>query len=107
VSELLTRFLREWLEWAEGGAPENEIFTRRVGLCSSFSSWMRSKLVPYRDGEKQYIALCGLFIADGLDDSYPFNSPESYEVERNESATHLNPKRLAWVRSKVAQKEVV
>ena len=36
-------FLREWLAWAEAGAPESEIFFRYNGLCNSFDYWSGSE----------------------------------------------------------------
>jgi len=104
VSALLKQYLVEWLEWAEADAPNHDLFTRRVGLCSNLVFWSASL-----DGEIRYALekeLDRMFAVDGLDVCHPFGFDEYVGARRLENQ-HLDPKRLSWVRSKVAQHEAV
>jgi hypothetical protein len=105
VSELLKKFLAEWLEWAEGGAEDCKPFDRSIGLCTSYHDWLFRRSGFEEVGARKQLEF--LFISDGLDKSYPFGGEEEYWDALEHDRQHLNPQRLAWVRSKVKQYETV
>lgn len=39
ISKELYTFFKEWLEWAEGGGKDHEVFQTHVGLCSNLDWW--------------------------------------------------------------------
>ncbi len=87
-------FLREWLAWAEAGAPEGGRFFRYDGLCNSFDRW---------PGSGEY-DLSDWFV--GVDcTSYPFGGTAAYKRDFDNDTMHLNPLRLAWVRETIAKLE--
>jgi hypothetical protein len=47
-----------------------------------------------------------MFSFDGLDQCHPFGADDYFEA-RDSETQHLNPARLAWVRSKVGMTEPV
>ncbi|WP_144156513.1 hypothetical protein [Paraburkholderia sp. BCC1885] len=101
MSDHLKAFLSEYLEWVDCGALNEEPFDRYVGLCTNFVFW---------DGYPGVEALKELkkaFADDGLDKAYPFGGCHMYDNEQDGGVLHLNIARIAWVRSKVAQFEVV
>ena len=102
MSENLQRFLAEWLEWVEKGAPDEEPFCRRRGLCSGLEDWNLERDFDVEEGEEE---LRCLFKADGLDGVYPFGGAEVFYEAVDHDEQHLNEARVAWVRSKVAQFE--
>jgi hypothetical protein len=104
MSDHLKAFLSAYLEWVDAGAEEGKPFARRWGLCSNLIDWSRTQ--GAEDHRALEDALDGLFAADGLDQCYPFGFDESFEARERETQ-HLNQARIAWVRSKVAQYEVV
>ncbi|HEX7911739.1 MAG TPA: hypothetical protein VF534_27110 [Paraburkholderia sp.] len=102
MSENLKAFLSAWIEWVDAGAAEGKPFARRFGLCSNLNDWTRPL-----DGDVRWACekeLDRLFEVDGLDQCHPFGIEEYFEARGSETQ-HLDAKRLAWVRSKVAQFE--
>jgi hypothetical protein len=99
MSQLLREFLSAYLEWVDAGAVNGEPFSRRVGLCSNF----RGSAFCVSDIDE----IKRVCMADGLDEHYPFGGEDQYGVEQSGYTMHLNPARIAWVRSKVAQFEMV
>lgn len=108
MSPLLREFLQAWIDWVDAGAAECDSFTRYNGLCNNLTHWSISQRGAYDEaaGDAEE-CLLDLFKADGLDETYPFGGQSAYDEDRSNGTHHLNPARLAWVRSKVAQKEVV
>lgn len=92
MSPELRKFLAEWLEWAEAGAPEHPHFRRWCGLCKASECWSRESYL--RD------ELTLLFDRQGLDDTYPFGET-SYRYARETERQHRSPTRLAWVRKQL------
>jgi hypothetical protein len=99
MSQRLKEFLAAYLSWVDSGAPDGQPFIRRLGLCSNFQNWANS----YETDEEIHAA----FVADGLDVLYPFGGPDTYFDEQDAGKLHMNQERINWVRSKVAQHEVV
>lgn len=86
----LLAFYKSWLAWAENGAPDGAPHWRDDGLCllALASSGLRNEL------EWQ-------FYEAGLDYTYPFGQVDY--CQRSKAKTqHLCPKRLAWVRARIA-----
>jgi hypothetical protein len=105
MSDLLREFLSEWLAWAESGGLERQPFTRFSGLCLNFWEWLEDRDASFKEITGEMSALEGLFISEGLDHITPFGASVKYSDEGDRASMHLNPQRLAWVRSKVAQHE--
>ncbi len=84
------KFLREWLEWAENGAPECLVFRRHSGLCP-VASWYddRNNTSTRKDLERAFEHR-----------SYPFGGAQ-YGKRCVSRTQHLDPNRLAWVRANV------
>lgn len=105
MSANLKQFLAAWLEWVEKGAPDEEPFCRRRGLCANFEEWLCARNECEEKIEEENDQLLELFRADGFEPIYPFGGCEEFYAERDDDTMHLNEARLAWVRSKVAQFE--
>lgn len=74
-------FCRDWLRWAEDGGNSHPRFRPDRGLCYSAPPYLRNELT------KRLIRDHGSAMA-------PFGSYSNL--------THLNPERLAWVRSQIS-----
>lgn len=102
MTERLAKFLSAYLAWVDSGA-HTESFTRRKGLCSNFHHYLFGVCQTMDEIEEEDDKLKDLFISDGLDSEFPFGGEELYFEEIEREIVHLNPERLAWVRSKVEQ----
>ena len=95
MSKELKAFLRAWLWWAMTGAEEDEsntfLFERALGLCSSVYEYARGE-----EAERINAALVDQFIADGLDNRYPFGVAD-FDYRVDSETMHLCPKRVGWV----------
>ncbi|MDR5839344.1 hypothetical protein [Caballeronia sp. LZ034LL] len=96
-SELLTKFYQAYVKWLDEGAPIYHTFDRHHGLCMNLKRWSnRYAQVEYGsliDEMARQLEDVGLgFLHPFNDNSFSFN----YEADRGES--HLNPKRIQWVR---------
>jgi len=107
MSEQLREFLSDWIKWVDAGGDDGKPFWYRHGLCASFDYWLSNKGAAWYDIESERFQLVEVFKNDGLSAIYPFSSVEQFYEESDKDAMHLNKSRLAWVRSKVAQYEVV
>jgi hypothetical protein len=106
MSDRLKEFLRLWLEWAESDAPNGKPFYRWDGLCLNYWDWLER--VRAETGEqfkisKEVDLLEAQFKQDGLNPDHPFGGVDRYNRDSFHESMHLNPARLAWVRSKVGQ----
>ncbi len=95
IGRNLSAFLASWLVWAENGAPDYEPYNRSVGLCSN---------------SRRHSHAAGRELEDELEDDFPddtstpFNDDDNpYWDETASRGHHLNPRRLAWVRRKLAE----
>lgn len=77
-------FLKRWLAWAEAGAVTDEFF-KDDGLCLNAPSGLV------------------LWFSDEFGELYPFG--DDYFDRRAALTQHECPKRLAWVRAKIAEME--
>lgn len=100
----MREFLTAWLAWAEDpdaydlddGGP----FEKRSGLCANLDEFLVGI-----NFYKLLQELSDMLEADGLDTTYPFDTEQSYDVAFDNRTQHLNPARLAWVRSKLESKD--
>lgn len=99
ISKELYTFFKEWLEWADAGGKEHNVFVTACGLCSNFNEWM---LLRGRDGcgEELEILLDYTF----FDTIYPFGKAE-YRITALNGTQHKCPKRLAFVREQIKKYE--
>lgn len=107
MSEHLKAFLTAWIEWVDAGAVNENPFSRAMGLCCNFEDHLLADGFTWQTAEVEVDALKALFATDKLDPLYPFGGENLYCIELEKNKQHLNEKRLAWVRSKVAQYEVI
>lgn len=97
---LVEQFLHEWLTWAMEGASDSR-FSRGMGLCNNLCLWLVDNHGIEQPGySKAYAHLKQMFDHDGLHMEYPFGE-ESFNLASRSETMHLDPRRLAWVRSKV------
>lgn len=104
MTKEMREFLTAWLAWAEDpdaydfddGGP----FKKRAGLCSNLDEFLGGI-----DFCKFLQELADMLEADGLDTKYPFDTEQSYDAAFDNRTQHLNPARLAWVRSKLESKD--
>lgn len=107
MSESLKEFLSAWIQWVDAGAPNRNPFERNLGLCVNFEYYLEEIGVTEGDADGEVYGLTDVFGADRLNRAYPFGGGELFYEESGADAMHLNEQRIAWVRSKVAQFEVV
>lgn len=90
MSPKLEEALREWLE-----KPAKE-----HGLCQHVLEHYPPDM--WHQACKTLDELVGMFEADGLCELLPFHETlEEFETECDSETCHLNPKRIAWVKSKL------
>jgi hypothetical protein len=99
MSDGLYQFLDDWYRWATTGVqPDLYEIDSRYGLCTELIDWSNA----YRKNTRHLSEeLKELFVADGLDDTYPFGSGAYHSCERDASMDK-DANRLMWVRSKLA-----
>ena len=101
MTKEMREFLTAWLDWAQSGGSEDHeygnIFRPYTGLCAATHYWCVCKPLTEELGD--------MLEADGLDTDYPFDTRLSYEKAADDGTQHLNPARLAWVRSKLESKD--
>lgn len=96
ISKELYTFFKEWLEWAENGGKEHDVFSAGAGLCSNLYWWsgddsMESELYEVLD------FVCGDFL-------YPFGH-DDYSWRAVYDTQHECPERLAFVREQIKKYE--
>ena len=91
VSPELERFLRDWLDWADAGAPtfNPHRFWAGVGLCINCRRYFGGGMLTPEMQELEAL----------FDGDYPFGGPVEYY---SGGPHHTNPQRLAWVRAVLA-----
>lgn len=89
LSPELRKFLTDWLEWAENGAPDLRPFLRLLGLCSNAPENILEELQALFEREF------------GDNANYPFGGRAHYWSNLGARTQHLDPARLAWVRAKL------
>lgn len=99
-SEVLTRFYREWLSWAEAGGKGGEFYDD-MGLCSNLRKFCAARELPISDTVQE---LRGQFKSHGVDDAYPFGEA-AYDHQLEFGGMHADPKRLMWVRNRLEEAE--
>lgn len=85
----LRKFLYSWLAWAEGDARDHYPYWRTFGLCAN---------APHNVVSDLYALLKRDFPSNP---EYPFGGKQRYYDDRFRGSTHLNKKRLAWVRKQL------
>lgn len=102
VKKIIHAFYADYARWLDAGATSLE-FCRSTGLCANLGAYCSERFPVQGLGACDVLAEA--FIAAGLDEDFPFNSgPDDYLLEAEQSACHLNPARVKWVRSRVSSK---
>ncbi len=95
ISDELYTQLKEWLEDATSASPSWQV--QSTGLCS------------YMDDIDLVREMKAFWNEQGLDPNFPFPltlvDSAGYFRESNSGTCHLNPRRLAWVRERIAEYE--
>lgn len=107
AKKTLLLFLQEWLAWAEAGAPLGHPRIVHFGLCSNLFYWHQNKFgggsLEYTDAAISFEDLLSKVNNEG-NVLYPFNTSISeYTTECRSGTTHLNPKRVQWVKETIAK----
>lgn len=105
MGETLKKFLSEWLEWAEAGAPLHEAFDEHYGLCANLGYWITENCLTLTEeeadtAEEEFALLQAAEFGDEC--LYPFGRTE-YLVASDRGTQHTNEKRLAWVRKQLGK----
>lgn len=101
MSPELLSFLRAYAKWAyEDGAPESPIFDNTCGLCANLDNYAEE--VFHWSRSKTMSELLRMFLAEGLDPSYPFGA-DAYDQDTIMATQHSNPLRRAWVLRKLSE----
>lgn len=94
MSPELKQFYSEIQEWIDAGLPKHPIFTKDVGLCTSFARWAKEHKI------KNIVTLLAeqgdAFVAAGYDRHCPFNNA-AYPYGSAKSQ-YRNKKRLEWIK---------
>lgn len=96
-SELLTKFFKEWLEWAESedaALNNHHSFSIHYGLCAAWHNYVASipgrKYGEFRDLIESFY---------GKENSiYPFGGKTKYDQDNYYGMMHVNQERLKFVR---------
>lgn len=98
MSPDLIAFLKAWHEWATNGALDGKPFDRSCGLCTNALDFGE------HEDDGAYFDLKAILYAEFGDDAAdtPFGSVD-YSSRAISNTQHECPKRLAWVRAKLAE----
>lgn len=99
ISKELYTFFKEWLEWAESGGKEHDVFRNHSGLCSNIDWWCSNEELEFVPDE-----FTRLLMHSGLDINYPFGE-EDYQYRLRNDTQHKCPERLAFVREQIKKYE--
>jgi hypothetical protein len=99
--EILNRFYIAYWAWLQDGAQEDSVvFSRRTGLCTNLWCFGGYSL----DASFATEIMLSQFHNAGLNITAPFHEfTKDYWKEGQAKLSHLNPKRIEWVRNKVSQ----
>lgn len=114
-------FLREWLQYSNAALkahkagdalPHSQVFHPWDGLCGGLSKWISAYCAMRgmsHTTEMHYRrevggVLQGLFLADGLCQSYPFGQ-QSFHRRIIRDSNYRCPKRRRWVKKTISQLE--
>lgn len=105
-SKYLTRFLKEWYDWAtqQSHTEDGPVFDRSFGLCATLRMWRRAKGEHYDPFGEMEDELRSLFISTGLDPKYPFGY-DRFMADVCREAMHLDRNRLDWVLARIESVE--
>lgn len=107
----LLAFLKAYKDWVYAGAPDDQPFARRCGLCLNHWYYLQRvvQLDPgfQNDRDDAVQERLGHWLGqDGLDREIPFNMDgPTYSEERLNNTQHLNLKRQAWVEKTIKRLE--
>lgn len=96
-------FLNTWLNWVDSGAEKHRLFDRSTGLCSSLQRMMCDMEI-FTATEISVTAHEFYIMLDRQRTPFDCEVQEiTYASECDKREMHLNPKRLAWARSKLKE----
>lgn len=100
-------FLKAYRAWLDDGAPQNEPFNRRTGLCHNLKRYV---VAHTRDGGFDWTPITELHNRLKCvfgDANFPFNEGNQavYDEEANYIGCHLNPDRIAFVDAEIERLE--
>lgn len=99
-SNELTKFYQAYSDWLDAGAPHRQPFWRNFGLCSSINDVKNLNVSAHVLMDE----MSTQFIFAGLNRVHPFGQ-RIYMEEKAANEMHLNPRRIAWVKSQLNQGE--
>jgi len=98
----LLRFLKDYLAWAEDGAPEDHYtFRRREGLCHNADMWDADNDIHFSKGASKQ--LNAMLVRDFPDNpGYPFGEA-AYNDGADKGTLHRYSLRINWVRKTIRE----
>lgn len=95
----LLGFYKAYSDWIDAGAPQGKPFSRKVGLCSNLLNMYGDNGIILREMGVE-------FEDENLEAATPFDQDyEEYIKTCDNSACHLNEKRVQWVKNKLKEGE--
>lgn len=100
----LLAFYKAYLAWTQSENMHSHPYFEMVGLCTNSYNFANS-----HDGNFEFeicLEMQDQFEYMGLSDVYPFNKDaDAYAYEHLAEKSHLNPKRIQWVKDRIADCE--
>lgn len=104
-NSLKSQFYKELNKWVKEGCPEHSVFTKNVGICSSYGFWLKKQKLPkpldtytllQELEEELKIAFQSATI--------PFNESFSDFIKECENTSlYSNRKRINWIAYKASE----
>lgn len=98
----LEGYYKAYADWLDNGATPYRPFSRGVGLCSNLRYYTGAdNILILTRLERQ---LADQFEDAGLSAAYPFGE-EAFDLCLDQNNMHLDPNRIAWVKSHLEKGE--
>ena len=110
MSPELQEFYNSYQAWLDAGAPDNQPYNRRYGLCHALNRFCvdRYQGLLVVNGQRRLLQdeMTAQFMRELSEDDgypelkgiYPFGLLTKYHDEERRACAHLNVQRQAWVR---------
>ena len=100
--KVILGFLKDWLDWAKKGAPDDGFYLAGWGLCSNLDTYLYHHYDGYDDLHYDVVECFSGEMLGGM--AYPFGE-RSYSRRSCDDTQYKCPKRLKWVREKIKELE--
>lgn len=99
----LVLFYQAYFAWLNSGALKGYLFDYSGGLCWQLTVWCDNCRISKQERNQMLDIMRNDFIRAGMHEDFPFNDGLHFAFMREceQRATHLNPKRIQWVKDHV------